>query len=79
VLDTQVMQRLPDNSRYLDDARIWDSSVIASRETPVQPTAGICVLRGTLAPRGAFINPPAASPRLLRHRGPVAHTPSSPA
>jgi dihydroxy-acid dehydratase len=54
---------------YLDDARIWDSSVIASRDTPVQPAAGICVLRGTLAPRGAIIKPSAASSRLLRHRG----------
>jgi dihydroxy-acid dehydratase len=56
---------------YLDDARIWDSSVIASRDTPVQPAAGICVLRGTLAPRGAIIKPSAASSRLLRHRGPA--------
>ena len=56
---------------YLDDARIWDSSVIASREAPVQPAAGICVLRGTLAPRGAIIKPSAASPRLLKHRGPA--------
>ena len=56
---------------YLDDARIWDSSVIASRDTPVQSAAGICVLRGTLAPRGAIIKPSAASSRLLRHRGPA--------
>ncbi len=56
---------------YLDDARSWDSSVIASREAPVQPAAGICVLRGTLAPRGAIIKPSAASPRLLQHRGPA--------
>jgi dihydroxy-acid dehydratase len=56
---------------YLDDARIWDSSVIASRDAPVQPAAGICVLRGTLAPRGAIIKPSAASARLLRHRGPA--------
>jgi dihydroxy-acid dehydratase len=56
---------------YLDDARIWDSSVISSRDTPVQPAAGIRVLRGTLAPRGAIIKPSAASSRLLRHRGPA--------
>jgi dihydroxy-acid dehydratase len=54
---------------YLDDAHSWDPSVIASRDTPVQPAAGICVLRGTLAPRGAIIKPSAASARLLRHRG----------
>jgi dihydroxy-acid dehydratase len=56
---------------YLDDARIWDCSVIASREAPVQTAAGICVLRGSLAPRGAIIKPSAASPHLLRHRGPA--------
>jgi dihydroxy-acid dehydratase len=54
---------------YLDEARIWDASVIFPRDTPVQPAAGICVLRGSLAPHGAIIKPSAASPSLLRHRG----------
>jgi dihydroxy-acid dehydratase len=54
---------------YLDEPRIWDASVISTRQAPVQPAAGICVLRGTLAPRGAIIKPSAASPRLLAHRG----------
>ena len=47
---------------YLDDARIWDQDVIAPRETPLLPAAGISVLRGTLAPGGAIIKPAAASP-----------------
>ena len=31
---------------------------------------GLAVLRGNLAPDGAVIKPPAAEPRLLKHRGP---------
>src|SRR5262249_41744217 len=56
---------------YLDDARIWDSEVIRSRSAPLQPSAGITVLRGNLAPDGAVIKPAAASAHLLRHRGPA--------
>jgi dihydroxyacid dehydratase/phosphogluconate dehydratase len=43
--------------------------VISVREEPVQPHAGIAVLRGNLAPNGAIIKPAAASPELLVHRG----------
>jgi dihydroxy-acid dehydratase len=56
---------------YLDDARIWDYDVIRSRSSPLQPSAGITVLRGNLAPDGAVIKPAAASPHLLKHRGPA--------
>ncbi|HEY3713323.1 MAG TPA: IlvD/Edd family dehydratase [Jatrophihabitantaceae bacterium] len=55
----------------LADARIWDSDVIRSRSAPLQPSAGITVLRGNLAPDGAVIKPAAASPSLLQHRGPA--------
>jgi dihydroxy-acid dehydratase len=54
---------------YLDDARIWDPEVITPRDSPLQPAAGITMLRGSLAPGGAIIKPAAASPRLLKHRG----------
>jgi dihydroxy-acid dehydratase len=54
---------------HLDDARIWDQTVIRPRADPLQADAGIAVLRGTLAPAGAVIKPAAASPELLRHRG----------
>ncbi len=53
----------------LADAEIWDRDVIRSRDTPLQPNAGIAVLYGNLAPAGAIIKPAAASPHLLRHRG----------
>jgi dihydroxy-acid dehydratase len=51
------------------DAEIWDPDVIRSRDSPLQPNAGIAVLFGNLAPAGAIIKPAAASPHLLRHRG----------
>jgi dihydroxy-acid dehydratase len=54
---------------YLDEAEIWDETVIRRRADPLQPDAGIAVLRGNLAPSGAVIKPAAASPELLRHRG----------
>ena len=54
---------------YLDTPRIWDAEVIRVRAEPLQPEAGIAVLRGNLAPSGAVIKPAAASPHLLQHRG----------
>jgi len=54
---------------YLDDRPVWDDTVIARREQPLQDHAGIAVLRGNLAPLGAIIKPAAASPELLVHRG----------
>lgn len=54
---------------YLDDAQTWDPDVITPRGAPLQPGAGISVLRGSLAPGGAIIKPAAASPHLLKHRG----------
>jgi dihydroxy-acid dehydratase len=54
---------------HLAEARIWDETVIRPRATPLQPDAGIAVLRGNLAPLGAVIKPAAASPHLLQHRG----------
>jgi dihydroxy-acid dehydratase len=54
---------------HLDQARIWDDTVIRSRAEPLQASAGIAVLYGNLAPAGAVIKPAAASPELLSHRG----------
>jgi dihydroxy-acid dehydratase len=54
---------------YLEDAQVWDPEVIRPRGEPLQPEAGIAVLRGSLAPSGAVIKPAAASPELLRHSG----------
>ncbi|GAA3413847.1 IlvD/Edd family dehydratase [Streptosporangium vulgare] len=54
---------------HLDEARIWDETVIRPRDQPLQEAAGIAVLYGDLAPSGAVIKPAAASPELMRHRG----------
>jgi L-arabonate dehydrase len=49
----------------------WNRDVIHDRDESVRERAGIAVLRGNLAPAGAIIKPSAASPQLLRHRGPA--------
>jgi dihydroxy-acid dehydratase len=54
---------------HVEPAIAWDREVIRSREAPIQPDAGIAVLRGNMAPDGAIIKPAAATPSLLRHRG----------
>jgi dihydroxy-acid dehydratase len=56
---------------HLDDGRIYDPEVIRTRREPLKQDAGIAILRGNLAPDGAVIKPAAASPELLRHRGPA--------
>lgn len=48
-----------------------DRDVIASLDNPIEPRGGIATLRGSLAPNGAVIKRSAASPELLKHRGPA--------
>jgi len=48
----------------------WQT-VIRSLDDPVGASGALAVLRGTLAPEGAVIKVSAASPELLRHRGPA--------
>ena len=45
--------------------------MIAALDAPLQAEGGIAVVRGSLAPDGALIKRSAASPGLLRHRGPA--------
>jgi len=54
---------------YLDDAEIFDETVISKRSNPLKDSAGIAVLKGNLAPLGAVIKPAAASQELLKHKG----------
>jgi dihydroxy-acid dehydratase len=56
---------------YLDDQPVFDATVIYPRDAPLLPDAGIAVLRGNLAPRGAIIKPAAATAELLSHTGPA--------
>jgi dihydroxy-acid dehydratase len=52
-------------------AEVLDADVIASIDLPLSPEGGIAVLRGSLAPDGAILKQSAATPALLRHRGPA--------
>jgi dihydroxy-acid dehydratase len=54
---------------HLGSHQVWDREVIALRDDPLQDDAGIAVLHGNLAPRGAIIKPAAATPELLVHTG----------
>jgi len=51
------------------DAQNFDTDVIKPFDSPFKADAGIAVLRGNLAPRGAVIKPSAATPRLMVHTG----------
>jgi L-arabonate dehydrase len=51
------------------DAQNFDTEVIKTVDAPFKADAGIAVLRGNLAPRGAVIKPSAATPSLMVHTG----------
>jgi len=51
------------------EAQNWNESVIHRYASPFKEHAGIAVLRGNLAPRGAVIKPSAATPGLMVHKG----------
>jgi L-arabonate dehydrase len=51
------------------DAENYDPRVIKTMAEPFKDKAGIAVLKGNLAPRGAVIKPSAATPELMVHTG----------
>jgi L-arabonate dehydrase len=51
------------------DAENYDPRVIKTMAEPFKAKAGIAVLKGNLAPRGAVIKPSAATPELMVHTG----------
>ncbi|MBL8323954.1 MAG: dihydroxy-acid dehydratase, partial [Rubrivivax sp.] len=53
----------------IGSAQNYNPKVIKSVEEPFKDKAGIAVLRGNLAPRGAVIKPSAATPALMQHTG----------
>jgi dihydroxy-acid dehydratase len=54
------------------DAPCYDRDVIATWDKPVQPAgSSTAVLKGNLAPNGAVLKISAATPALLKHRGPA--------
>ena len=56
---------------YYKDVTCWNRDVIFSFKDPIKKDAGLTVLRGSLAPKGAIIKPSAATSELLEHRGPA--------
>jgi L-arabonate dehydrase len=53
----------------IESAENFNTEVIKPFAAPFKDKAGIAVLRGNLAPRGAIIKPSAATPALMVHRG----------
>jgi L-arabonate dehydrase len=53
----------------IEDAQNYNPEVIKPLAAPFKSKAGIAVLRGNLAPRGAVIKPSAATPALMVHKG----------
>ncbi|MBL8334722.1 MAG: dihydroxy-acid dehydratase [Rubrivivax sp.] len=53
----------------LAEAQNFDPRVIKTMAEPFKEKAGIAILRGNLAPRGAVIKPSAATPALMQHTG----------
>ncbi len=58
-----------DISHYYEDAETYNRDVIFPFDAPRKPAAGLRVLKGNLAPRGAIVKPSAASDHLLEHEG----------
>jgi dihydroxy-acid dehydratase len=53
------------------EAPNWNTEVIRTLDNPLVEHGGVAVLKGNLAPDGAVLKPSAASPHLMRHRGPA--------
>lgn len=58
-----------DISDYTVGAECFNDDVIRPLNKPLKPAAGLRVLQGNLAPKGAIIKPSAASDHLLKHTG----------
>ena len=54
---------------YTKGAECFNREVIYALNEPLKESAGIKVLKGSLAPDGAIIKPSAATPKLLTHEG----------
>lgn len=50
-------------------AKCYNEDIIKTLDSPLQPEAGIAVLKGNLCENGAVIKPSAATPKLMKHRG----------
>jgi dihydroxy-acid dehydratase len=74
LLDTETEhvngQRLSQILDAVSPPQPWQDT-IRSLDQPLAPPGALCILRGSLAPDGAVIKKAAATPALLKHRGPA--------
>ncbi len=74
LLDTETEhvngQRLSQILDAVSPPEPWQDT-IRSLDQPLAPPGALCILRGSLAPDGAVIKKAAATPALLKHRGPA--------
>lgn len=50
-------------------AKIMDTEIIHTVESPIAPTGGIAVLKGNLAPEGSVVKRAAVAPEMMHHKG----------
>jgi dihydroxy-acid dehydratase len=55
----------------VEKSECFNRDVIRTMAEPLNPEGGTVILRGNLAPDGAVLKQTAASPHLLKHRGPA--------
>ena len=55
----------------VESAQVYNSEVIRPFEKPLTAKGGVTALFGNLAPNGAVLKPSAATPGLMKHRGPA--------
>jgi dihydroxy-acid dehydratase len=67
----QNLARLPAPEERSEASLERLREVVAGAGAPLDPEGGLAILRGNLCPDGAVIKHIAASPHLLRHRGPA--------
>jgi L-arabonate dehydrase len=73
IASTLHLDHVTANGRTVRDniagAENFNPAVIKTMAQPFKDKAGIAILRGNLAPRGAVIKPSAATPALMQHTG----------
>jgi L-arabonate dehydrase len=55
----------------VENAEVYNTEVIRPLDKPLTANGGIAALSGNLAPNGAVLKPSAATPALMKHRGPA--------
>jgi len=72
LLDTSVMTASGKTMKEnLEGVKTKNRDIIRPLSDPIQPDGGLRIVRGNLAPDGAVLKVAAASPNLLKHKGPA--------